>query len=141
MNIEFLISTIVAVFVAVVGWVIGHKLNGNRDVRNKQRELRVQYLTEAYHTFMELGRNVDILQNYKDVERAIYFLHLFGTPKIIEQCNEFVEELTAKNKSNQTEMVLEIRDLVRSELGLEKVDKNFKLLKITPTSKSGKKET
>ncbi|WP_413616368.1 hypothetical protein MRB56_08730 [Halomonas cupida] len=141
MSLEFFISTIVAVSVAVVGWVTGHKLNGNRDIRNKQRELRVRYLTDAYHTFMELGRNVDILKNYKDVEKAIYFLHLFGTPKLIELCNSFVEDLTTTNKSNQTEMVLEIRDLIRDELGLEQVDRQFKLLKITPKNEIRKNET
>lgn len=131
-SLEFFISTIVAVFLAVVGWVIGHRLNANRDIKNKQRELRIQYLVEAYHTFVELGRNVDILSNYKDVERAIYFIHLFGAPSIIDLCDKFVEELTGSKRADQTKLVVEIRNLIRRDLGMEDVGHGIKFLKITP---------
>ncbi|HGF7228226.1 TPA: hypothetical protein AB5B86_003675, partial [Vibrio cholerae] len=61
MSWQFLFPVIVSILLAVFGWVVGHKLTSQRDIRNKQRELRVKYLLEAYEVLMVLGRNGKIL--------------------------------------------------------------------------------
>ncbi|MCG7540241.1 hypothetical protein [Pseudoalteromonas sp. OF7H-1] len=129
---KILIPVCIASIVAVVGWVIGHKLNSDRDLRNNQRELRLKYLIEAYDVFHELGRNINILGNYLQVEKAVNNIMLIGTPRQIELCKKFVQEVTSNNGSNHTELVVEIRNFIRAELGLKIIDKELMALKIEP---------
>ncbi|MGI2117857.1 hypothetical protein [Shewanella oncorhynchi] len=81
MDWKILIPTTIATMVAIIGWVVAHKFNAERDVKNKQRELRIKHLAESYEVFIELGRNIDILGNYREVERAISYIHLYGNTK------------------------------------------------------------
>ena len=119
MDWKLLIPTTIATLAAVIGWVVAHKLNAARDVRNKQREIRLKYLSEAYDVFIELGRNVDILGNYREVERAISYIHLYGNTKQVELCDKFVNDIALSGSANHTESVVEVRNFIRSELGLK----------------------
>ncbi|MCU7975728.1 hypothetical protein L5M43_10680 [Shewanella sp. SW36] len=132
MDWKILIPTTIATMVAIIGWVVAHKFNAERDVKNKQRELRIKHLAESYEVFIELGRNIDILGNYREVERAISYIHLYGNTKQIELCEQFVNEIALLGSANHTELVIEIRNFIREELGLQIVSTKLSLLKITP---------
>lgn len=135
MDWKLLIPTTVATLAAVIGWVVAHKLNAARDVRNKQREIRLKYLSEAYDVFIEIGRNVDILGNYREVERAISYIHLYGNTKQVELCDKFVNDIALSGSANHTELVVEVRNFIRSELGLRVLSTKLNLLKVTPKEK------
>jgi hypothetical protein len=47
MNTEVLIPLLLTTCVAVAGWYAAHRLPARRNLANKRRELRVQYLIEA----------------------------------------------------------------------------------------------
>lgn len=132
MDWKILIPTTIATMVAIIGWVVAHKFNAERDVKNKQRELRIKHLAESYEVFIELGRNIDILGNYREVERAISHIHLYGNTKQIELCEKFVNEIALLGNANHTELVIEIRNFIREELGLQILNTKLSLLKITP---------
>ncbi|AYF32790.1 hypothetical protein CUU95_02645 [Vreelandella alkaliphila] len=135
MDWKLLIPTTIATLAAVIGWVVAHKLNAARDVRNKQREIRLKYLSEAYDVFIELGRNVDILGNYREVERAISYIHSYGNTKQVELCDKFVNDIALSGSANHTELVVEVRNFIRSELGLRVLSTKLNLLKVTPKEK------
>lgn len=135
MDWKILVPTTIATAVAVIGWVVAHKLNAERDIKNKQREIRIKYLSEAYDVFIELGRNIDILGNYREVERAIGYIHLYGNSKQVELCEKFMNDLTLSGNANHTDLVIEIRNFIRSELGLKILSTKLSLLKITPKEK------
>ncbi len=135
MDWKILVPTTIATVVAVIGWVVAHKFNAERDIKNKQREIRIKYLSEAYDVFIELGRNVDILGNYREVERAIGYIYLYGNSKQIELCEKFISDLTTSGNANHTDLVIEIRNFIRSELGLKVLSTKLNLLKITPKEK------
>lgn len=135
MDWKLLIPTTIATLAAVIGWVVAHKLNAARDVRNKQCEIRLKYLSEAYDVFIELGRNVDILGNYREVERAISYIHLYGNTKQVELCDKFVNDIALSGSANHTELVVEVRNFIRSELGLRVLSTKLNLLKVTPKEK------
>jgi heme/copper-type cytochrome/quinol oxidase subunit 2 len=132
-----LIPTTIATLVAVVGWIVAYRFSSARDIKNKQREIRVKYLAEIYDVLLELGRNVDILGNYREVERAVSYIHLYGNAKQVSLCEAFVRDLTQTGGANQTELVVEIRNSIREELGLEILSTKLNLLKVTP-KKPGK---
>jgi hypothetical protein len=133
---KILIPASIASIVAVVGWVIGHRFNSERDLKNNQRQLRLKYLIEAYDTFLELGGNVDILGNYRAVEKSVHDLQLFGTPEHIRLCKKFVDDVTTDGKANHNELVIAIRNFIRDELGLEIMDEKHFSLKIEPIKKN-----
>ncbi|MGH8073756.1 MAG: hypothetical protein ACREO4_06755 [Lysobacter sp.] len=135
MNWEMLISTTIATVVAVVGWIVAHKSTAARDVRNKQREIRVKNLAEIYDVLLELGRNVDILPNHRDVERAVSRIHLYGNAKQIQLCEKFVRDITETGGAIHTDLTVEIRNSIREDLGLNIVSTSLNLLKIEPIVK------
>ena len=47
MNWSLLIPLIVTTIIAVAGWVVGHRLNAERDLHNKRVELRVSWVVRA----------------------------------------------------------------------------------------------
>ncbi|EOW9093111.1 hypothetical protein ACPFUQ_003704, partial [Vibrio cholerae] len=134
MSWQFLFPVIVSILLAVFGWVVGHKLTSQRDIRNKQRELRVKYLLEAYEVLMVLGRNGKILLNYKEVERAVFIIEVFGTKEQIELTRRFTKEMAENSNSNFTELVVCIRDYIRDELGLDNIGEGINMLRIEPMS-------
>lgn len=138
MNWQIFIPTILASLFALIGWIIVHRFNSERDLKNKQRELRIKYIIEAYSIFTELGRNKNILGNYKEVERAIHNIQLLGTPKQIELCKKFVVEIVEEGKTDHTDLTIELRNFVRKELGLTVIDRKLISLIITPTDQDKK---
>jgi hypothetical protein len=88
-----------------------------------------------HDVFHELGRNANILGNHLEVEKAINNITLIGTTRQIELCKDFVGDVTRLNKANHTELVVEIRNFIRQELGLKVVDNELLALKIDPIKK------
>ncbi|HPG70279.1 MAG TPA: hypothetical protein PLO37_25840 [Candidatus Hydrogenedentes bacterium] len=48
MSNQLLVPLLISTLVAILGWIVGHKLNARRDRINKHREMRLQYLVSAY---------------------------------------------------------------------------------------------
>lgn len=132
MNWQLVIPTIITTIFVVIGWVVGHKLNSDRDLKNSQRQLRLKFLIDAHDAFIELGRNVDILGNYREIEKSIMYIQLFGTQHQIELSSKFIDDLTKTKNADQTDLVIELRNFIRNELGLGVVNNRLNLLKITP---------
>jgi len=48
MNFDLLIPLLVTTTLAIVGWFAGHHFTSKRDRENKQRDIRITYLVQAY---------------------------------------------------------------------------------------------
>lgn len=142
MNWDVFLPSIIAVLVALVGWVIVHTLNGRRDRNNKRRELITQYLVEAYRRLERStghGKNNgvhDAVSFVVDVETSIADIQLFGTPKQVELVRNFAIEF---NRSFRTpegvsiqELLEDLRRELRRELNLEPVPDSLIHLRLTP---------
>ena len=121
-------SQLLVVGVALVGWFVVHWLNVQRDQRNKKRELRIQYLIEAYR---RLERSVDRPgreRKKEDFESAIADIQLFGTSEQIRLAVEVGEELVAQGTVSLKKLLPELRRDLREELDLQEVDTEIKVL-------------
>ena len=121
-------SQLLVVGVALVGWFVVHWLNVQRDQRNKKRELRIQYLIEAYR---RLERSVDRPgreRKKEDFESAIADIQLFGTSEQIRLAVEVGEELAAQGTVSLKKLLPELRRDLRQELDLQEVDTEIKVL-------------
>jgi uncharacterized protein YjaG (DUF416 family) len=59
-NAPLLLSLIVTATLAITGWYVLHRLSLNRDEANKRRDLRVQYLLEAYRKLENASNRQDL---------------------------------------------------------------------------------
>ena len=81
MNWSLLAPLLVTTVVAIFGWLVAHRLSAARDRANKRRDLRVQYLIDAYRKLENAGnRNTNTSDYAAALELAVADIQLFGSP-------------------------------------------------------------
>ena len=135
MNTQLLLLLLVTTFVALSGWVIVHYFNSKRDLLNKRRELRVQYLIEAYRRLEAVSHANNLKERRLDVESAIADIQLFGTPQQIQLAVKFAKELSEKEIASLDELLTDLRKDLRAELELEKTLLSIKHLRFKDTER------
>jgi hypothetical protein len=120
MEIGQLVTASITVGLAVVGWVVGHRVTSLRDLRNKRLELRTKYLLTTYLNLdRSLNRTVtpEILC---DLEDAVSVLQLFGSDQEIKDTIEVARSLSGNHPESMdvSDFLASLRNSLRRELGL-----------------------
>ncbi|PIQ28789.1 MAG: hypothetical protein COW63_14575 [Bacteroidetes bacterium CG18_big_fil_WC_8_21_14_2_50_41_14] len=122
MSFDWTISfgNIISALVIALGWIVAYKLGSQKDLKNKKRDIRTQFLIEAYNKIASSSnRNTD--DNEKKLfEGAIEQIQFLGTKEQIRLLNEGIET------RNFTPLLEELRKEIRSELGIESISTNIK---------------
>ena len=118
---EILISMVVTVGLAVGGWLVAHWLSSRRDMRNKQREIQVQYLREAYRALAAACDSGRFSENLQPIQSALNDIQLFGNAAQVEKVGMFVEGMNDKQSANVDALLEDIRNEIRDDLGLEPI--------------------
>ena len=149
MNWPLLLPLLIAVGLAIGGWLALHVLAGRRDRANKRRELITQYLVEAYRRLEsggnrgEPGKMSDVNAWIRDMETSLADIQLFGTPKQVALVQRFAVEFVANSENpegaNANELLLDLRRELRKELGLDPVPDIVKTLRMSPEQPSDSK--
>ena len=126
MELKIVISVIVSIFLAGVGWYVVHHLTVRRARLEAKREKRLDYLINLYRTLYDLA--CDGLQDQADFENfrnAINDIHLFGTPRHIDIAQSVIQQIQESGgKVLDLGLLLAyLQDDLRQELGLKKIDK------------------
>jgi hypothetical protein len=125
MNWQLLIPLLITTGVAILGWCVGHALNARRDRNNKRREVRVQYLIEAYRG-LEAGTcrgPIHGTEFGKRFESAIADIQLFGTSEQARIAKELATAIaTRQDNASATPLLLSLRNALRMELGLGEIN-------------------
>jgi hypothetical protein len=130
MNSNPLITLLVPTVVAVISWFIGSWLAVRRDRANKRRDLRVQYLIEAYRRLATATERKETNAEYfADLDSAIVDVQLFGTPDQIAAAKKFAKELAEHRTAQLTELLASLRDDLREELKLDPVEGSLVVLR------------
>ena len=117
----------IAVIVAIGGWVFT-QWNGTRSL---QKNMRVQYLLEAYRR-LDGASNRDLnSQRGADIESAFSDIQLLGDPRQVELAHEFAESFAANHQASTDELLEELRLALRQELHLGRVPRRRISLRIT----------
>src|SRR5690606_39119543 len=109
-------------------WYIVHIFAARRDRKNKQRELRINYLIEAWRK-LEYASNRAGINPVEYVEKPIADIQLFGTKKQINLTIKIANELAEKRGTNLIELLTELREDLRKELNLEKINTPIKVFR------------
>ena len=106
-----------ALFGTIIGWFVTYLLSSKRDLRNKQREMMLSYLIEAY-------RHIENASNRQDLEHRIWLepaladIQLFGSLEQIELAKQAAIELTQNHHVNVDELLQSLRCDLRKKLDL-----------------------
>jgi hypothetical protein len=130
MKMEYLLPSCIAAVIVIIGWYVVHYLSARRDQTNKRRDLRVQYLIEAYRRLEYAGNRPMTKEIGPDFEKAIADIQLFGTPKQVELAQSFAHGFVAKGEHTLDPLLNELRKELRKELKLESVQPNIKYLRM-----------
>lgn len=134
MNWPLLLPLLITVFMAVVGWLVGHRLNLARDRLVKHRELRLGYLIAAYRGLEHFaGREPPFdLAHVDALELAVADIQLFGNQTQIDRLNQCFSQKAEKGSGDLNSVVNELRSELRKELGLPELDGNVTWLRLDP---------
>lgn len=116
-----LLSVFVSAVVIGAGWVVVHALNMRRDTLAKRRDLRVQYLIEAYRKLENNAGRINALPEVRRAfESAVADIQLLGTRSQIDALLEFLQQFKDNPNGNIDPVLKLLRDDLRKELNLEK---------------------
>jgi hypothetical protein len=119
------ISIISGLILLIVGYFLGKR----QDVINKRREMRVNYLINAWRLIEDSASRKDNKQN-KNLETAIADIQLFGSKKQIKLVQTFADDFANNGVCDALTLLINLRNDLRKELHLEKVSDTFKFLRI-----------
>ncbi len=132
MNYNLLIPLLVTTTVAILGWFAAHQLTAARDRANKRRDLRVQYLLDAYRKLEAASnRECKTEADARQLESAVADIYLFGTSFQVSKVKEFVETFAQTGGASTDSLLADLRRDLRRELRMEAVADGVKYLRIT----------
>jgi len=94
---------------------MAHRFSMNRDQENRRRDLRTQYLLEAYRRLEKAANRQDFGGHAQELESALADIQLLGSERQVLLVHEFAVNRTADLDA----LVTDIRSELRRELKLE----------------------
>jgi hypothetical protein len=134
MNWSLLIPLLVTTTLAIFGWFIAHRLAAARDRQNKRREMRATILIEAFQALEFSAHRIYNTETSPPIEKALANVQLLGTAKQVMIAKEMIECFAADGSIDWMPLLLDLRDDLRTELGLETVPREFRHLRCPETN-------
>lgn len=122
MNFSLLIPLLVTAAVAVIGWFVGHHFSSKRDRENKQRDIRISYLIQAYRDLDMAASRPSNSEQFKKLEAAFHDIQLFGTDSQLSELHAATERWKSAGGTDLNRLLCDLRDDLRKELNLEKTN-------------------
>ena len=105
--------------IAVVGWLAGHQFNVYRDRQNKRRDLRIQFLLDAYRRLESTANRETKTEEQKlSFESAVADIQLLGTPQQVAATVRYLRTHGAGGDAKMDEVLGLLRSDLRCEVGL-----------------------
>lgn len=117
-----LIGPALAAIVAIIGWGVVHRLGIIKDQNAKQRDMRIQFLLEAYRRLEFAANRPEAGKDEQDkFESALADIQLLGTKLQIEELMRYLDEWNSSDGNASINPLLELlRTHLREEISLEK---------------------
>lgn len=112
-----LLQVFVSAFVALLVVALGHAFTLWRDRQNRRQEQRIDYLVSVYRVFSKANHHPRLYEVAEELEQAVADVQLFGTPKQVALAREFATDLGANQTATMDDLLMELRDSLRAELG------------------------
>ena len=124
------LKIIVTVVLAMFGWVTAHWFTSKRERAAKRREIRVEYLIDAYRFLAtEVSHRSLNEERQRKLESIIADIQLFGSAKQVDDAKTLADEIVEKQNFGLDALINDLRDDLREQLGLEPIQGNVKWLR------------
>ena len=121
------IETLITAAITILGWLIISRLTYHRDEKNRQKNIQIEYLVNAYRDigiFITRNSNQCMTTDiYLKFEIAVRNIQIYGQPEEIELLHDYINNLQTNNYSVDP-LLNKLRDNLRESLDLDEVDSN-----------------
>jgi len=95
--------------IIIWGWSFVHRKSAERDLANKRRELRVEYLIGAYRRLENVSNREGTIESFAEVEKALADIQLFGTATQVELARSFILLFVEKRSASLDQLLEHFR--------------------------------
>jgi len=124
-------SNWITIFISIISWVVVYISTSRLNLKDKRKQMRIQYLMEVYDTLADCCQRSHLSP---ELEKAISKVQLLGTDEQIELTHQFISELAKSNNTSYDTLLENLRDDLRNELNLNKLN-NKKILHLRISNK------
>jgi hypothetical protein len=124
-TLKLILPLLATAVVAMVGWIVVHRLNAERDLRNKRLELRSRYLLDIDRKLERSCGKPVTREMADDIEIALADLQLLGSTEQVKLAREYIDRYGNQSLGgiNVGPIMEDIRNSIRGELGLERTER------------------
>lgn len=128
------IKIFVTIILAVLGWIIGHYFNSKRTRDQKRRDISVEHLINAYRILAnDISHRKETFERSEKLENILTDIQLFGSSCQVELAKKLAEDISSGGEFQLDPLINSLRNDLRSELRLSKIDGNVKWLRFDST--------
>ena len=118
------------VALAVIGWIVAHRVTADRDRKNKRREISLEHLVNAYRILTNEVTHRDLnTKRTESLENILSDIQLFGSLDQVELAKELAVQVAEGRGFELDPLINSLRDDLRFQLQLEVVVGNVKWLR------------
>ncbi len=126
------LKIIVTISLAVVGWTIGHYYTNKRIRDQKRRDLSVEHLINAYRILVnDISHRAETPERDRKLEDILSDIQLFGSEYQVKIAKKLAEDVANGGEFLLDPLINSLRDDLRKELHLSKIDGNVKWLRFS----------
>jgi len=130
-KIDQYLTIISTVLLAFLGWWAGYPSTVRRDRIAKRRDLRTQYLIEAYRRLESSANREKPRPEREKIESAIADIQLFGSPGQVAMARRFAAQFVEERGASMDDLLESLRVDLRKELDLGPTPDRIVFLRIT----------
>lgn len=109
---------------AIVIAFLSHQLAVSRQFSEQRKKQRIEYLTSSFKSLMMYSNNPDELEGLKHLRDATIGIQFLGSKYQVQQMQTILDKFKAGESAELDPLICSLRDELRQELDLEKVDGN-----------------
>ena len=129
MELEF-IKIVATIFLAVIGWIVAHFFTSKRDISNKRREISIEHLVNAYRVLTNDVSHRKLNDDRKvALENLLSDIQLFGSVEQVAMAKSLADMVAAGGSFELDPLINSLRNDLRAQLKLEKVQGNVRWLR------------
>lgn len=124
------IKIVTTIILAVLGWIIGHYFNSKRTRDQKRREISVEHLINAYRILTNvISHRKETPERSEKLENILSDIQLFGSSYQVQLAKDLAVEVASGGEFQLDPLINSLRDDLRDELRLSKIEGNVKWLR------------
>ncbi|MGI3041189.1 hypothetical protein ACRTDM_05485 [Shewanella algae] len=123
------LTLLVSSVVIITGWFIAHWFASQRDHRNKKREVRLEYLINAYRSLGMAAAREPNSEFFKNLESGFHDVQLFGSSEQLTLMNDILDAHTKSGGADLEPLLNSLRKKLRTLLGLSEAELKLKFFR------------